>query len=276
MFKKLLILLLFSTFYLLFTNNAQAAQITLKVPISKLLVGDEIPIDVYLNTENEEINAVDLNIQYPKLLTIQNISKSGSAIQLWVSEPSFTKNEIHLSGGVPGGVKGQQVLLARIQVQANAVGEGSLGLVSKSKVLLNDGLGTEARLTFVGPAFEIKPKKKDENTVTVETESKLSKTDHDKPESFSIIISDDPKILGGQKFASFFATDSSSGIDHYEIKEGSSGYKLARSPYLLSDQKLHSTIKVKAIDSAGNYQTITYYPGYLKIIWQWISGLLKS
>lgn len=70
--------------------------------------------------------------------------------------------------------------------------------------------------------------------------------------------------IEGKKYLVFFTTDATSGIDHYEVLEISldwfgnikseqeTEWKIVKSPYLLEDQSLKSTIKIKAIDKAGN------------------------
>lgn len=84
----------------------------------------------------------------------------------------------------------------------------------------------------------------------------------------------DPRVFGGKYFVSFFTTDSKSGVDHYEIKEGDNGYKTAQSPYLLSDQNLRSVVRVRAYDVAGNYRE-SVYPGIFKRFWWWITGFFR-
>jgi hypothetical protein len=72
------------------------------------------------------------------------------------------------------------------------------------------------------------------------------------PELFGLYTGQDPSMFNGRYFLSFSAIDKTSGIDHYEIKEGKKDFKEVKSPYLLTDQNLTSKIIVKAIDKAGN------------------------
>jgi hypothetical protein len=76
--------------------------------------------------------------------------------------------------------------------------------------------------------------------------------DKSPPEPFEMGVGRDPGIFDNKYFISFFATDRESGIDYYEVKEGDQTFVRAESPYLLKDQSLRSTIKVKAVDKAGN------------------------
>lgn len=284
MFKKFLILFLFSIFYFLFSNSAYAARVFFEPQPTIYKVGDDFTLSLILDTESQPINAVEISILAPKLLKIKSVSKSGSIIQLWVNEPSFSGGTVNLTGGIPGGTTTRKGIIAKITFQAVAVGEGNIALIPGSAALLNDGQGTRLDLqTAGGPMFQVIPRPKETATVSPgpeATQPEPEKTpaeiqeekDGKKPEKFKILIGEDPRIFDGQKFVSFFTTDAESGIDHYEIKEGSGPFKIAKSPYLLSDQNLKTVIRVRAYDVAGNYRE-TAYPGILKRIWLWIIGI---
>lgn len=289
---SLLWLILFTVF---FAGHADASRIFFEPVNNTHEVGELFTVNVKLDTQGENINAVDLGILYPPLLEIKSISKSGSAIQLWVQEPNFTSTGIFISGGSPGGIKSSNTLIGKITMKAKAIGDGNFQLTPSSAVLLNDGQGTKASLTMGQASFNVIAQSKKEPTptpsggggtkpgesvkplpdssaspqvVSGEEESK----DTTKPKKFQIFLGQDPRVFEGKKFISFFTTDSKSGIDHYEVKEGDSDYKIAQSPYLLSDQELRSVIRVRAYDGAGNYRE-TVYQGLLKRFWLWIIHL---
>ena len=71
----------------------------------------------------------------------------------------------------------------------------------------------------------------------------------------------------------FNTTDKQTGIDHYKVIEepiskfaafewgrANAPWIVARSPYQLKDQSLNSTIRVKAVDKAGNEYVATLLP----------------
>ena len=72
------------------------------------------------------------------------------------------------------------------------------------------------------------------------------------PESLEIYESNENAIFNGQYFVVFSATDKVSGIDRYDIREGSKLYQNSASPYLLKDQSREKQITVYAYDNAGN------------------------
>lgn len=274
--KKYVIILLILGFLFL-ADHAQAVQVYFDPPPVSYRVGDEFALSLYLNTEGQSINAVEINITVPQLLRIKNISKNGSSIQLWVQEPSFKGNKITLTGGIPGGLENSKALLVKITFIAAAVGEGNIAFSDGSSVLLNDGQGTQLGLTTTGgPYFSVVPRPRGaepQATATPEVEEEKI-DDKRKPDKFKILIGQDPRVLGGKPFASFFTTDAESGVDHYEIKIGKEPFKIANSPYLLEDLAPRTVIKVKAFDGAGNDRQ-SVYPGIFRRIWWWIYGVFS-
>ena len=274
-FQKLILL---SIFYFLFSDSAFAARVYFEPPPTTYKVGDNFTLSLVLDTEGQSINAVEINISVPKLLKIKNISKSGSVIQLWVSEPSFSGKIINLTGGIPGGTATSKGTIAKVTFEATAIGEGNIAFTPGSSILLNDGQGTKLDLKIAGgPIFKVIPRPK-ESPKELPKESEPKKEDKEtkdnkKPEKFKILVGEDPRVFSGQKFISFFTTDKDSGIEHYEVREGKGDYKIAQSPYLLSDQeKMRTVIWVRAYDTAGNYKE-SVYPGLSKRIWWWITKL---
>ena len=95
----------------------------------------------------------------------------------------------------------------------------------------------------------------------------------------AIARSDD--AFQGKFFASFYAFDTESGIDHYELRENGDGWVRAWSPYILETQSGDVLLEVKAIDVAGN-ERIASTSAHLQIAsaahwgpwWFWLVILL--
>ena len=264
-------LIIFALFLL--ALPAHAARIYFEPQLTPYKVGEAFSLALFIDTEGQSINALELNVAVPKLLKIKDISKNSSIIQLWVSEPSFSGETVSFVGGIPGGISISKGLIGRIYFEAAAIGDGNVALLSDSAVFLNDGEGTRLDLqTTGGPVFKIIPKPKETGAASPETEKTPAKDDEDKkdkkkPEKFEILIGEDPRVFNGQKFLSFFTTDKDSGIDHYEVKEGSNDYKVAQSPFLLSDQEnMRTVVRVRAYDADDNYRE-SVYPGFFKRLW---------
>ena len=248
-------------------------------------VGGNFTLSLILDAEGQSINAIDIEVLVPELLRIKSISKSGSVIQLWVSEPSFSDKTITLTGGIPGGTTASRGTIAKISLEAAAVGEGNIAFMPGSSVLLNDGQGTKLDLrTTGGPMFSVIPRPKESEPVpspapstletpketpvpTPEAEVKVGeKQDKKKPEKFEILFGKDPRVFDGEDFISFFTIDSDSGVERYEVKFGKEPFKVAQPPYLIKDILPGTVIKIRAYDAAGNYRE-SVYPGILKRVW---------
>ena len=267
-------LILLSIFYFLFSDSAFAARVYFEPQPATYKVGENFTLSLVLDTEGQSVNAVDIQVLAPELLRIKNVSKTSSIIQLWVSEPSFSGGTINLTGGIPMGTTTSKGTIAKVTFEATAIGEGNIAFTPGSSVLLNDGQGTKLDLkTAGGPIFKVIPRPKGSpKELPKESEPKKEDKetkDNKKPEKFKILVGEDPRVFSGQKFISFFTTDKDSGIDYYEIKEGKGDYKIAQSPYLLSDQeKMRTVIRVRAYDTAGNYKESIYPNLFIRIWWK--------
>jgi hypothetical protein len=252
----------------LFPRAAFAARIYFSPEAIQAHVGDTATVDVMLDTEQQSVNAVDLTILYPRLVSVQHVTHANSVLSLWIGEPNVTATSIVLQGGVPSGIVTDHGVIARLVVRANAVGQGGIALDPSSKVLLNDGAGTFAPLTAAPAAITVVARASSATPAVAAS----APVDTTQPEGFSINIGSDPSVFGGKSFASFFTTDAGSGMDHYEISEAGGVYRVARSPFLLADQRLHSVIRVRAYDAAGNVREAVW-PGFFHRLWWWIIGI---
>lgn len=267
-FIRIIIPLVILSGAMLLPATVFAARIYLVPTSTEVHVGDTITIDVMLDTEQESVNAVDLAIIYPQLFSIKSISRSGSVMTLWIQDPNFNAKNIVLQGGVPGGIVTGRGIIARVVVRASAVGTGILVPDPSSKVLLNDGSGTPAHLTVSSLTLNVSARAP--SVAPGDPEPTVSDTTS--PNSFSIDIGTDPSVFSGKHFASFFTTDAGSGMDHYEISQAGGEFRVARSPFLLEDQKLHSVLRVRAYDAAGNWRE-EVWPGFFRRLWWWIIGI---
>ena len=96
------------------------------------------------------------------------------------------------------------------------------------------------------------------------------------PQFVSVAVGSDPSLFGGKFYLSFFAQDSQSGVDHYEVKEGLfGGYVRADRYYVLHDQSLRSDISVRAVDVAGNTVIATIPAAHQShTLWLFAGGIL--
>lgn len=240
-------------FGLLFSFNTEAALLYLKTSSTKYHLGDIFLVDLKIDTQKEKINAAQVEIIFPKeKLRVIDIVKENSIFTLWPEDPSFSNEEGKISfvGGLPLGFEGEgKILSIAFEVISEKKEEVKIDFSENCLVLLNDGLGTKANLETksINLFFYPEPTKNSKN----ELKNLLAK-DETPPEPFEIFLAKSDLVFDGKYFISFFAVDSQSGIDYYEIKEGNFLTKTKQNFYLLKDQNLKSEIKIKAIDKAGN------------------------
>ena len=156
---SLALLYLFSPHFVL-----AEASLGLSATKNNFSVGDIIPVSIYVSA-NESINAFDGKISFSKdVLEIQSISKSGSIVNFWVSDPSFsnTSGTIQFEGVVLNpGFTGSNGKILTLNIKAKQVGNGSLSFLSGS-VLANDGQGKDVLSNTIPLNISISDKVKNE------------------------------------------------------------------------------------------------------------------
>lgn len=239
---------------------ALAAFFEISPEVKTFAVGDTVPVRILFNTEGESINALELSVAYPKeLLLPVAVSDANSLLSVWVERPQITSNgSIHLSGVTPGGFSGlinpltHEVgsgTVATIYFKARTIGSGSISL-AETHIFKNDGEGNEVIATITPGTFMI-----DADTHFADKSLK----DVTPPLPFEITKSDDQSIMGGKQFISFSTSDSESGIEYYEVKEGTREWVRTESPYVLLGNGMEQ-VSVRAVDRAGNERIARLFP----------------
>src|SRR3989344_5865360 len=123
-----------------------ASNVYLETARTEFFVGDTILIDVKVDPEDKEINAVEgkISLDYlPGAVLIRDINLSESSFSLWPNRPSPSEDlkTISFVGGVPGGLKHQDATLFKIALNLKNTGQITLNPADIS-VYLNDGKGT--------------------------------------------------------------------------------------------------------------------------------------
>ncbi len=248
--KFLTAFIFFSLAILVRPVPASALSIYIDKPNSIINVGDSTVVKIFIDTEGKEINTIEGILKVNGTTNASSLNTGGSVFNLWPEKPSISNTqEIYFTGGTEGGIYGKNLRLFNFTVTPTI--EGIISIEPKELfAYLNDGTGTKIIGSNTG--FEIKVEKKSESAVVEKTVSSLEDLDKNPPSSFNIELGHDEFLFGGKYFITFNATDSGSGINKYEVKEGSSPYLESQNTYVLKDQNLKSKIYVKAIDNAGN------------------------
>jgi len=271
--KKIIVLLPLILSFVFF-NFCNAATLYLEPQNQTVKFGDVFIQEIRIDAE-EPINTVEVNLKYPnEILEVVDISLGNSILTIMAQEPVIDQESglISFAGGIPGGYDkiipngaGESNLIARVIFQCCDKSKADFSICASlsdipseiqrkitiqdsSKILLNDGFGTEDDIETKESVINIVP----ESPEIVEDEwQKQKQADIFPPEQIQAEIIYDT-LMEGQHVLVFSAVDKQTGIDYYEVKEGIRDWQRAESPYLLVDQVLKCLIKVKAVDKAGN------------------------
>ena len=246
--------ILIFVFYIFVAAPVFAAEIFFNVQTQEIAVGDQFEVAFFLNTENNDINAVEGLIVFPSdLLVFMETRNGNSIINFWVEQPTLkTLETIIFSGIVPGGYNGNQGALFSLVFQANKEGFGVVGF-RDVRVLKNDGLGTSASVRVKNFPLSVAAKRGEPKELPAHQ-------DGEPPERFMPEIAQNPNMFGGKHFLVFTTQDKGVGISHYEVREGNAEFAVAMSPHLLINQKLDKKIFIKAVDKNGNERVVVLYP----------------
>ena len=238
--KKFLTFLIFFLLVVLVKPvPADALNIYIDKPTS-VNVGDSVVLKIFIDTEGKEINTLEGILKVSGTTNISSINTGGSIFNLWTEKPSISNTqEIYFTGGTEGGIYGKNLRLFNFTITPTV--EGIISIKPKELfAYLNDGIGTKIIGSNTG--FEIKVEKKLDNIAIEKTALYSEDLDKNSPSSFIIELGHDEFLFGGKYFITFNATDSGSGINKYEVKEGNLPYVESQNTYVLKDQNLKSKI----------------------------------
>ncbi len=139
------VVFLFIFFY--FPAVGQAAKLSLDPALGNFSIGSTFDVSILLDTEGESVNAMEVDLSFPPdMLQIVSPSTGQSIIGIWTATPKFdnVNGSLKLQGGIPGGITAKNALVSKITFRVKSVGEAIVKFQDGSKVLLNDGLGTDA------------------------------------------------------------------------------------------------------------------------------------
>ena len=145
---------------IIYTVPAVALAATLSVsPASGTFeVGDRVVVRVVASSD-VPINAVSGTLSFPtSIFSIESVSKSGSILNFWVTEPNFSSGAGTLSfeGVTLGGFPGGNGTVVTATLRATKPGSGSVRFTS-GQILANDGQGTDVTDGTTGGTYSVQP-----------------------------------------------------------------------------------------------------------------------
>lgn len=258
--KKFLTILSLSIFTL-FPLVTSADEVRLEASRVEVRTGEQFIITAIMSS-GEPVNAVEGRLVFPQeTLSVKAIREGDSVINFWVEKPHVeSAGSILFSGITPGGIKGVNSHIFSVVFEAKKTGLASINF-QNIKALKNDGLGTEIALTNRNVVVSIKL---GDGSVYKEVV-----IDTEPPEEFDLNIENNQNMFGGKYFLVFSTQDKGSGVAHYEKREYRfkplsffSWWKNVDSPALLKDQKLKSTVIIRATDNYRNVRLSEIKPKY--------------
>lgn len=224
-----------------------ASELGFTPPANALHAGESFTVNLWLNHSGEPVNAMEGTVVFdPRQIELKDVRDGNSIINFWVDKPVVepTASRLKFAGIIPGGYEGKGLLLTLV-FEARKEGPAALRL-ENMRLLRDDGKGTEVKVQTTGESLVILP------STMAGTAPVSIPEDTEPPEPFTPEVAQNPDLFDGQYFLVFATQDKSSGIDHYEVREGNDAYAVAESPYLLKSQRLDEGIYVKAVDKADH------------------------
>lgn len=155
---------------------SSAAALSIIPSTGTYSVGDQISLKVIVSSSDAPLNALSGTLSFPSsLFSVQSISKAGSIINFWVTEPTFSASSgvVQFEGVSLSGFQGNEGTVITVVLRALKVGSGAVSFLS-GQVLANDGQGTDITSTISGGTFQIQAAKiKPVSTPTVPVEELL-------------------------------------------------------------------------------------------------------
>lgn len=134
----------FLAVFLPLTTNA--AVLSASPSSGTFTVGSTFEVSLLLNTDGKSVNALQVFLSFPPdKLQLISPSTGKSIISIWTAPPRFdnTRGRIELQGGIPNGLNADNALILTLTFRVKSVGSAVLDFLDNSRVLLNDGKGTD-------------------------------------------------------------------------------------------------------------------------------------
>ncbi len=157
--KYFLILLVLGVLFV--PSFSQAATLSMSPSQVTTEVGKRVTVSVLVSSV-VPFNAVSSTLLFPtSLFTIESVSKTGSALDFWVTEPLINKTQgtVRFEGVALGGFQGKTGTIASVTLRAIKEGTGKSSFQS-GQILANDGQGTDITENLIGTSFVVKAAEK--------------------------------------------------------------------------------------------------------------------
>jgi hypothetical protein len=227
----------FSGWWLAGTHSAKAAKFVIAPPAGTYKVGDTFDLTVLLNTEGQNVNALEMAFSFPPdKLQLVSPATTNSIIGVYTSAPKFnnTSGRVEIVGGIPNGINVPAGIITKLTFRVRSVGQASIRFLDNSQVLLNDGQGTNVLRDTTGATYKLELPDSTGPIIISDTHPNQDQWYREKNvslrwespfgyEGFSYMMSDNPaevpdEIIDGQDTKISYA-GVSDGIHYFHLRE---------------------------------------------------------
>jgi hypothetical protein len=174
--KKILVLSILGLFLIPLSSFAQPvinldgpsllprAEIFTTPHTGDFLVDSTFEVPIYINTGGNNINTINIKLNFdPSRLSIIKPSGGKSIFGIWLEPPSYDNKNGTASfvGVIPNGIVTSSGLIATVTFKAISVGEARINLTDYTSANLNDGVGSNVKLSLNGSFLTISPRTPD-------------------------------------------------------------------------------------------------------------------
>lgn len=159
-FYAALAVIIFASGFLAVPHQASAALLYTQAANQVVYVGDTFVVEWYLDTQDQVVNSMSLNLTYSAdKLDVVEVTPGNSSIDLWVKTPEVDQSAgtIKMIGGISSGIKDAHLAIFRAVFKPKETGDAKISIAKDSELLLADGQGTPTHLVFNEVNFRINP-----------------------------------------------------------------------------------------------------------------------
>ncbi len=140
-----------------FPSLAKAATLSINPSSGNFEAGQSVSVKVFASSTGTPFNAVSGVVSFPtSIFSIESVSKSGSILDFWVSEPYISKSAgtVKFEGVSLGGSGKTSGTVITIKLRAKNVGVGK-AFFQSGQILANDGEGTDMTGALNGADYSV-------------------------------------------------------------------------------------------------------------------------
>lgn len=145
-------------YFALFPSLVFGARLSLEPTAGTFVVGSTFSVSIFLDTEDELVNAIEVNLSFsPNKLQVISASTGFSIVNTWAVNPNFNNREgkINLQGVIPSGIYADKGLITTVTFRTKAVGSALIKFTDESRIFLSDGKGTDALYDVTNGVYQL-------------------------------------------------------------------------------------------------------------------------